>query len=229
MEEALPPLLRGAAATVAVSFAAILLGLAAGAGLAAAAGAPSRAARALAATYVSFFRGVPLLVQILLAYYALPFLGLDIPAIVAAVGTLGLCCAAYMAEILRGGLATVPAGAVEAARLLGLSTADVQADRLRSARQLADRFGCTAVLKGSGTVVAAPARTPSINPTGNALLATGEQPPAPPDNPMSADRVRWEHIQRVYELCDRNVSETARRLNMHRRTLQRILAKRSPK
>lgn len=51
---------------------------------------------------------------------------------------------------------------------------------------------------------------------------------APPDTPMSADRVRWEHIQRVYELCDRNVSETARRLNMHRRTLQRILAKRSP-
>jgi len=50
-----------------------------------------------------------------------------------------------------------------------------------------------------------------------------------PENPMSADRVRWEHIQRVYELCDRNVSETARRLNMHRRTLQRILAKRAPR
>jgi two-component system response regulator RegA len=63
----------------------------------------------------------------------------------------------------------------------------------------------------------------------NALLATGSDLPPPPENPMSADRVRWEHIQRVYELCDRNVSETARRLNMHRRTLQRILAKRSPK
>jgi two-component system response regulator RegA len=62
-----------------------------------------------------------------------------------------------------------------------------------------------------------------------ALLATEDALPPPPDNPMSADRVRWEHIQRVYELCDRNVSETARRLNMHRRTLQRILAKRSPK
>ena len=62
-----------------------------------------------------------------------------------------------------------------------------------------------------------------------ALLATGDDLPPPPDNPMSADRVRWEHIQRVYELCDRNVSETARRLNMHRRTLQRILAKRSPR
>ncbi len=63
----------------------------------------------------------------------------------------------------------------------------------------------------------------------NALLASGDELPPPPENPMSADRVRWEHIQRVYELCDRNVSETARRLNMHRRTLQRILAKRSPK
>lgn len=50
-----------------------------------------------------------------------------------------------------------------------------------------------------------------------------------PENPMSADRVRWEHIQRVYEMCERNVSETARRLNMHRRTLQRILAKRAPR
>lgn len=62
-----------------------------------------------------------------------------------------------------------------------------------------------------------------------ALLAPEDEMPPPPTNPMSADRVRWEHIQRVYELCDRNVSETARRLNMHRRTLQRILAKRSPK
>ncbi|MDM7255809.1 MAG: ActR/PrrA/RegA family redox response regulator transcription factor [Paracoccus sp. (in: a-proteobacteria)] len=62
-----------------------------------------------------------------------------------------------------------------------------------------------------------------------ALLASGDALPPPPENPMSADRVRWEHIQRVYEQCDRNVSETARRLHMHRRTLQRILAKRSPK
>ncbi len=63
----------------------------------------------------------------------------------------------------------------------------------------------------------------------NALLARPADKPPPPENPMSADRVRWEHIQRVFELCDRNVSETARRLNMHRRTLQRILAKRSPR
>ncbi|HHY01664.1 MAG TPA: ActR/PrrA/RegA family redox response regulator transcription factor [Paracoccus sp.] len=63
----------------------------------------------------------------------------------------------------------------------------------------------------------------------NALLAQVSRFPPPPENPMSADRVRWEHIQRVYEQCDRNVSETARRLHMHRRTLQRILAKRGPR
>tara|TARA_B100001123_G_scaffold441134_1_gene581740 strand:+ start:181 stop:744 length:564 start_codon:yes stop_codon:yes gene_type:complete len=63
----------------------------------------------------------------------------------------------------------------------------------------------------------------------NALLALPESKAKPPDNPMSADRVKWEHIHRVFELCDRNVSETARRLRMHRRTLQRILSKRSPK
>ena len=62
-----------------------------------------------------------------------------------------------------------------------------------------------------------------------ALLARKDETPAPPENPMSADRVRWEHIQRVYELCNNNVSETARRLNMHRRTLQRILSKRAPR
>ncbi|WP_027052667.1 ActR/PrrA/RegA family redox response regulator transcription factor [Mesorhizobium erdmanii] len=62
-----------------------------------------------------------------------------------------------------------------------------------------------------------------------ALTRTSGERAAPPENPMSADRVRWEHIQRVYEMCERNVSETARRLNMHRRTLQRILAKRAPR
>lgn len=62
-----------------------------------------------------------------------------------------------------------------------------------------------------------------------ALTRNPDEKAEPPENPMSADRVRWEHIQRIYELCGRNVSETARRLNMHRRTLQRILAKRAPR
>jgi two-component system response regulator RegA len=82
-----------------------------------------------------------------------------------------------------------------------------------------------AVKAGAVDYIAKPADADEIE---AALLASGSDKPPPPDRPMSADRVRWEHIQRVYELCDRNVSETARRLNMHRRTLQRILAKRSP-
>lgn len=81
-----------------------------------------------------------------------------------------------------------------------------------------------AVKVGATDYLAKPADAGDIT---RALLSEGTLPP-PPENPMSADRVRWEHIQRVYEQCDRNVSETARRLNMHRRTLQRILAKRSP-
>ena len=63
----------------------------------------------------------------------------------------------------------------------------------------------------------------------SALLALPDSKSIPPENPMSADRVKWEHIHRSFELCNRNVSETARRLKMHRRTLQRILSKRSPK
>ncbi|SEV92092.1 response regulator receiver protein [Aliiroseovarius sediminilitoris] len=84
----------------------------------------------------------------------------------------------------------------------------------------------SAVKIGANDYLSKPA---DANDVMNALLAKSDAMPPPPENPMSADRVRWEHIQRVYELCDRNVSETARRLNMHRRTLQRILAKRSPK
>ena len=83
-----------------------------------------------------------------------------------------------------------------------------------------------AVKIGATDYLAKPADATDVT---NALLARQDTLPPPPENPMSADRVRWEHIQRVYELCDRNVSETARRLSMHRRTLQRILAKRSPR
>ena len=83
-----------------------------------------------------------------------------------------------------------------------------------------------AVKKGAVDYLSKPADADEIF---AALTATELSKPAPPQNPMSADRVRWEHIQRVFELCDRNVSETARRLNMQRRTLQRILAKRAPR
>jgi two-component system response regulator RegA len=84
----------------------------------------------------------------------------------------------------------------------------------------------SAVKLGAVDYLAKPADADDVT---DALLAPANTKAPPPENPMSADRVRWEHIQRVYELCNRNVSETARRLNMHRRTLQRILAKRAPK
>lgn len=84
----------------------------------------------------------------------------------------------------------------------------------------------SAVKLGAVDYLAKPADADDIY---TALMAPSDKKAPPPENPMSADRVRWEHIQRVYELCDRNVSETARRLNMHRRTLQRILAKRAPR
>ena len=84
----------------------------------------------------------------------------------------------------------------------------------------------TAVKIGAVDYLAKPADADDIV---AALMASADHKPTPPENPMSADRVRWEHIQRVYELCGRNVSETARRLTMHRRTLQRILAKRAPR
>lgn len=84
----------------------------------------------------------------------------------------------------------------------------------------------SAVKAGAIDYIAKPADAEDIE---AALLAEPNSKAQPPENPMSADRVKWEHIQRVFELCNRNVSETARRLKMHRRTLQRILSKRSPK
>ena len=83
-----------------------------------------------------------------------------------------------------------------------------------------------AIKEGAIDYLAKPADADDVE---KALLADPKKRAAPPENPMSADRVKWEHIHRVFELCNKNVSETARRLKMHRRTLQRILSKRSPK
>ncbi|RLJ41281.1 two-component system response regulator RegA [Litoreibacter meonggei] len=144
-----------------------------------------------------------------------------------------------MAETVAGGRAIAtarpPAYAVIDLRLgdgNGLDVVEVLREKRPDAKIV--------VLTGYGAIATAVAavkigatdylsKPADANDVTNALLANGDELPPPPENPMSADRVRWEHIQRVYELCDRNVSETARRLSMHRRTLQRILAKRSPK
>ena len=83
-----------------------------------------------------------------------------------------------------------------------------------------------AIKEGAIDYLAKPADADDVE---KSLLADPNNKPLPPENPMSADRVKWEHIHRVFELCNRNVSETARRLKMHRRTLQRILSKRSPR
>jgi len=83
-----------------------------------------------------------------------------------------------------------------------------------------------AIKQGAIDYLAKPADAEDVE---KALLADPNKKAQPPENPMSADRIKWEHIHRVFELCNRNVSETARRLKMHRRTLQRILSKRSPR
>ena len=132
-------------------------------------------------------------------------------------------------------LARPPAYAVVDLRLgdgNGLDVVQVLHDQRPEARVI--------VLTGYGAIATAVAavkigavdylsKPADANDITKALLTEGEELPELPEALMSADRVRWEHIQRVYEMCDRNVSETARRLSMHRRTLQRILAKRSPK
>ena len=83
-----------------------------------------------------------------------------------------------------------------------------------------------AIKEGAIDYLAKPADADDVE---KALLADPEKKAEPPENPMSADRVKWEHIHRVFELCNRNVSETARKHKKHRRTLQRILSKRSPR
>ncbi len=115
----------GAATTIAVSLAGIVVGFVIGVAVCAALVSPRSGLRRAGAAYVSVFRGVPLLVQLLFIYYFLAKYGLDVPAIVAAVGALALSSAAYQAEILRGALNAVPRGQGEAATALGFSGADI--------------------------------------------------------------------------------------------------------
>ena len=143
------------------------------------------------------------------------------------------------AESVEGGLSAIsskaPAFAVIDMRLADGNGLDVmselKAKRADARAIILTGYGnivtaVTAVKLGAFDYLAKPADADEIY---NALMAMQHNKAALPENPMSADRVRWEHIQRIYELCGRNVSETARRLAMHRRTLQRILAKRAPR
>lgn len=121
----MPFLLAGAAWTTVYALASVLIGFLIAVPVCSAGLSGSAALRGAAAFYVSFFRGVPLIVQLLIAYYVLPGLGLNISSTAAALGTLSVCTAAYQAEILRGGFLGVPPGQVEAARMLGLSRTQV--------------------------------------------------------------------------------------------------------
>ena len=120
------PLLLGAAVwTVVYSLVSVALGFCIGTLVCAMGLSTSRVARGFAAFYVSFFRGVPLLVQLLISYYCLPLIGLNVPSSVAAVCTLAVNTAAYQAEILRGGFLGIPPGLIEAARMVGFSRRQV--------------------------------------------------------------------------------------------------------
>ena len=143
------------------------------------------------------------------------------------------------AESVKKGISTVrlnkPAFAVVDLRLgdgNGLEVVKIiQSSNINSRIIMLTGYGniptaVAAIKEGAIDYLAKPADADDIE---EALLVTSNTNPQPPENPMSADRVKWEHIHRVFELCNRNVSETARRLKMHRTTLQRILYKRSPR
>jgi two-component system response regulator RegA len=143
--------------------------------------------------------------------------------------------AASVAEGLEASGATVPAYAIVDLRLEDGNGLEV-VEALRAARDdvrivMLTGYGniATAVVAIKAGAVDFLAKPVDADQVTAALLETDRPLPPPPDDPMSADRVRWEHIQRVFEQCNRNVSETARRLKMHRRTLQRILNKHAPR
>ncbi|MCA8022650.1 amino acid ABC transporter permease [Burkholderia metallica] len=120
--QAMPLLWSAALTTVGVSLAGLIVGFFIGLVVCSARLSPSRWISAIGGAYVFVFRGLPLLVQLLLVYYLLPFVGVNVPPLVAAISAVSLCSAAYVAEILRGGFLSIPGGHVEAARMLGMRT-----------------------------------------------------------------------------------------------------------
>jgi polar amino acid transport system permease protein len=119
-------LLKGAGLTVLLSVAAVILGFAIGLPVCLMRLSHSHAMRRLGAFYVSFFRGVPMLVQLLVIFYLLPSLGIDLGPVPAAIIAMGICTAAYQAENLRGGFLAIPKGQAEAARAFGYSRAQTR-------------------------------------------------------------------------------------------------------
>jgi polar amino acid transport system permease protein len=123
--QGLPLLLHAALATVGISLTGLVIGFFVAIGVCSARLSAHRAARMFGGAYVFFFRGVPMLVQLLLVYYLLPFVGINVSPLVAAISAVSLCSASYIAEILRGGFLSIPPGQIEAARMLGMSPLDM--------------------------------------------------------------------------------------------------------
>ena len=117
----LPYLISAAKWTIAISAVGMMIGMVLGVLVCVARISDHGWLRRVAGIYISFFRGVPLLVQLLMFYYMLPYVGLNLPAMVAAFGSMGMCSAAYVAEILRGSLQAIPRGQAEAAEALGIA------------------------------------------------------------------------------------------------------------
>ena len=123
--QGLPLLLHAAIATVGISLTGLVIGFFVAIGVCSARLSVHRSARMFGGAYVFFFRGVPMLVQLLLVYYLLPFVGINVSPLVAAISAVSLCSASYIAEILRGGFMSIPPGHIEAARMLGMSPFDM--------------------------------------------------------------------------------------------------------
>ena len=123
--QGLPLLLHAAIATVGISLTGLVIGSFVAIGVCSARLSAHHAARMFGGAYVFFFRGVPMLVQLLLVYYLLPFVGINVSPLVAAISAVSLCSASYIAEILRGGFLSIPPGQIEAARMLGMSPLDM--------------------------------------------------------------------------------------------------------
>src|SRR5580692_9402706 len=118
--QALPFLWEGTLVTIAASLLALALGLLVGIFVVLGRRSRFKALRALIIAYISVVRGTPLFIQILIVYYALPALGLDIPRFQAGVIALSLNSGAYISEMIRGGLTAIPRGQLDAARAVGM-------------------------------------------------------------------------------------------------------------
>lgn len=123
--ESFEPLMWAARYTLLVSGLGIAVGLVIGALICMASMSKSGFLRGFAAVWVSYLRGVPMLVQLLVVYYLLPVIGIDVPAIVAAVGTTAIVASAYISEIWRGAINALPKGQAEAAVAIGMAPGDV--------------------------------------------------------------------------------------------------------